>query len=135
MKLTKIRYSDLNGRQKENYNFTKVAALLADYGFQCLLLSDDWNGADFLALNNHEDVTHKVQLKGRLTIDTKYQGKDIVMAFPNDEHWYFVPHDDLMACVAANTPWLESSAWKNDGLYTSAKPSKALVGAIERYRL
>ena len=40
MQLTKINYQDLNSRQKENYNFTKIAAILSDYGFTCILLSD-----------------------------------------------------------------------------------------------
>ena len=41
-----IPYTDLNSRQKENYNFHKVAARMADYGFNCLRLTDDWQGAD-----------------------------------------------------------------------------------------
>jgi hypothetical protein len=47
--LQKIAYTELNSRQKENYNFQKVAAHLADYGFNSLRLSDDWQGADFIA--------------------------------------------------------------------------------------
>jgi hypothetical protein len=34
----KLRYEDPNSRQKENFNFQKVAAHLADYGFNCLRL-------------------------------------------------------------------------------------------------
>ena len=34
VKLQKIRYGELNSRQKEVYNFQKIAALLADYGFK-----------------------------------------------------------------------------------------------------
>jgi hypothetical protein len=48
VKLSKIRYNDLNPRQKEVFNFQKVAGFLADYGFNCLKLNDDWQGADFL---------------------------------------------------------------------------------------
>ncbi|MDG1322607.1 MAG: hypothetical protein P8P31_02955, partial [Porticoccaceae bacterium] len=71
MKLKRIVYSELNAKQKENYNYHKVSALLADYGFSGILLSDDYNGADFIAL--HSDGSHMmVQLKGRWTIDKKY---------------------------------------------------------------
>ena len=49
LKLTHINYAELNSRQKEAYNFQKLAAALADYGFNCIKLSDDWQGADFLA--------------------------------------------------------------------------------------
>ena len=44
-----VAYGDLNSRQKENYNFQKVAARMADFGFNCLRLTDDWQGADFIA--------------------------------------------------------------------------------------
>ena len=47
MKLEKIKYKDLTPRQQEQYNFQKVAAKLADYGFNCIKLTDDWHGADF----------------------------------------------------------------------------------------
>ena len=44
-----IDYRQLNSKQKEIHNFQKVSAVLADYGFNCIKLADDWNGADFLA--------------------------------------------------------------------------------------
>ncbi len=44
---------DLNGRQREIYNFQKSAALPADYGFNCIKLTDDWQGAHVLALHAH----------------------------------------------------------------------------------
>jgi hypothetical protein len=53
VKLKKIQYKDLNSKQKEIYNFQKVAAILAAYGFNCIKLADDWQGADFLAY--HKD--------------------------------------------------------------------------------
>ena len=48
MRLERIVYDELNAKQKEIYNFQKVAALLANYGFNCIKLDDDWQGADFL---------------------------------------------------------------------------------------
>ena len=41
MQLQRIVYDELNPKQKEIYNFQKVAALLADYGFNCIKLEDD----------------------------------------------------------------------------------------------
>ena len=64
-----VPYADLNSRQKENHNFQKVAARLADYGYNCLRLTDDWQGADFMACHVDGETILKVQLKGRLTID------------------------------------------------------------------
>jgi hypothetical protein len=45
----RVEYQDLNSRQQENYNFQKVASHLADFGFNCIRLSDNWQGADFIA--------------------------------------------------------------------------------------
>ena len=47
MNFQKVRYEELSGKQKEIFNFQKVAAQLADYGFNCIRLDDDWQGADF----------------------------------------------------------------------------------------
>mgnify|MGYP006172859965 FL=1 len=73
--LKKIKYTELNSKQKENYNFHKVASALADYGFNSLRLNDDWQGADFIAING--DDMMKIQLKGRFTVDKKYINKEI----------------------------------------------------------
>ena len=52
---------------------------MADYGYNSLRLNDDWQGADFIAVNG--DNMLKVQLKGRFTVDKKYIGKSILIAF------------------------------------------------------
>lgn len=44
MKLKKVNYRELNAKQKELFNFQKLAAVMADYGFNCIRLSDDWQG-------------------------------------------------------------------------------------------
>ncbi len=46
LNLTRIRYIELDARQKENYNYQKLAAVLADYGFVTMRLSSDWRGAE-----------------------------------------------------------------------------------------
>src|SRR5215831_1071989 len=106
MKLNKIRYDDLNSRQKEVYNFQKVAGYLADYGFNCIKLDDDWHGADFLAYHKDGVNTLKVQLKSRPGIAQKYVGKNIHLAFPLNGHWYLIEHDALVEKVGQFTNWL-----------------------------
>ena len=56
MGLQRINYSELNARQKEIYNFQKLAAILADYGFNCIKMSDDWQGRRFSG-GSHERRT------------------------------------------------------------------------------
>ena len=100
--MEKIEYTNLNSRQQENYNFYKVASTLADYGFNCLRLTDDYNGADFIAL--HSDGSHMmVQLKGRWTIDKKYMGKNIHICFTHEGKVYLYNHDDMVnECMHSN---------------------------------
>ena len=135
MKLEKIKYLSLNAKQKEIYNFQKVASLLADYGFNCIKLADDWQGADFLAYNHKGNSTLKVQLKGRITIDKKYLDKDIFMSFPCDKEWYLIEHASLIKIVKQNTPWLKSDSWISHGSYSANLPSKKLLEAIKFARL
>lgn len=88
-------------KEIETYNFHKAAAVLAEYGFDCIRLSNDWKGADFLAHHNSTGKTLQVQLKTCLVIDKRY-ADDLYMCFPldgTDSTWYLVKHADLVAIV------------------------------------
>src|SRR5436189_4470120 len=74
LKLEKVAYDSLNSRQKENFNFQKASAVLADYGFVTFRLSDDWQGADFIALQISGEVL-RVQLKTRLGFYNEVRGQ------------------------------------------------------------
>ncbi len=105
LQLKRVDYEkDLNSRQKENYNFSKVSALLADYGYVTIRLSDDWQGADFIALHVDGSSFLRVQLKGRLGVDVKYQGKGIWVCFRDrrNDAWYLYPHDDFLTWLLAH---------------------------------
>ena len=135
MNLEKISYSELNSRQKEIYNFQKAAALLADYGFNCLKLSDDWQGADFLAYHKDGDDTLRVQLKSRLHIAKKYLGKDLYMCFPLHQRWYLVAHDELVESIGRHTTYLTSESWIRKGDYSSNGPNQELLAWLQPYAL
>ncbi len=133
MRFEKIKYSELNSRQKEIFNFQKVAGILASYGFNCIKLADDWQGADFLAYHKDGINTLKVQLKARLTIDKKYLGKNLYIAFPvsRSKRWCLIEHNKLVKLVSENTNWLNSASWKEKGIYHSVKPNVPLLSAIK----
>lgn len=135
MKLRPICYSDLNSRQKEIYNFHKVAALLADYGFNCMKLSDDWRGADFLAYHKDGNNTLKVQLKSRLTIDKKYRRKGLYVAFSVKSSWYLIEHDKLVKLVGKFTKWLKTKSWRTKGNYHSISVNPELLASLHSYSL
>ena len=132
--LRRVEYQELTGKQKEIYNFQKVAARLADYGFNCIKLDDDWMGADFLAYHKDGSLTLRVQLKGRLTISRQYSGKDLYICFPHAADWYLVPHDTLVDVAGATTNWLNTSSWQK-GRYSSANPARRLLEALAPYRI
>ena len=138
LRLQPIRYAELNAKQKEIYNFQKIAADLADYGFNCIKLQDDWQGADFLAYHKDGSQTLRVQLKGRVTIDKKYLGRDLHIAFPfrdgSRRVWYLVPHDELVEHIGEHTNWLNTPSWKR-GAYSSVSLNPQLRVALESYRL
>ena len=134
--MKRIKYTTLNTKQKEIYNFQKLSSVLAEYGFNCIKLHDDWQGADFLAYHKDGNQTLKVQLKGNLTISKKYVGKEIYMAFRVKGTWYLVPHDELVKAVEQNAPsWLKSSSWNQGRGYGSTHPSKRLMDSISGYAL
>ena len=108
----KVPYKKLNARQKENYNFHVVSALLAQYGYSCLRLTDDWAGADFIANHIDGETFLKVQLKGRLYFDKKYCDKEIYIAFPHKNEWYLYPHDELLKFALRNKGIKTTDSWK-----------------------
>jgi hypothetical protein len=134
VKLTKVAYADLNSRQKENFNFQKISAVLAEYGYVTFRLSDDWQGADFIALHISGDVL-RVQLKSRLAFYKKYEGKNLYVAFASDDAWYLYPHDELLEQVVACTTIASTVSWKERGGYSFAGLSPVIRKLLEHYRI
>jgi hypothetical protein len=131
IRFEKVDYKRLTAKQKELFNFQKIAATLADFGYNCIKLADDWQGADFLAYHKDGTTTLKVQLKSRLTIDKKYSKKGIWIAFPYNRDWYFIEHDSLVEKVGKHTTWLNSDSWKKDkGGYSSTSVNSELLASL-----
>ena len=116
MEFTKVKYQDLSARQKENYNFHKIAAFLAEYGYNSIRLTDDYKGADFLAVHTEGDTILKIQLKGRFTIDKKYLNKSIWVAFIEQGKIYLYDHDKLVKKLKENIT--QSTSWSDNGSYS-----------------
>ena len=120
MKLTKINYLDLNSKAKEMYNFHKVSAKLADYGYTCMWLNNDWQGADFIAVHIDGVTDLKVQLKGRLSFAKKYIGKEIYICFiDKGTDIYLYPHDEILNIIVkkiSDKTWIDKGIWSNPSL-------------------
>lgn len=133
----KIKYQELNPRQQENYNYHKLSAVLADYGYTTLRLSDDWQSADCIAI--HRDGNYlKIQLKGRFVLNKDYMGKDLWIGFPDKDHdgWYLYPHDDLIKELEQNRESFGFVEWfKKEGIYHSSSLSVAISALLQKYKL
>lgn len=135
LNLARIRYKDLNARQKENYNYQKLAGVLADYGFVTMRLSSDWQGADLIAQHVDGLTFLKVQLKARLTFCQKYVGKDLCIAFPRRDDWYIYPHDELLKKVDAMLGIKGYPSWIESGVCSFAALSNRLYHVLNQYQI
>lgn len=134
-----IAYEDLNSPQQETYNFHKIAARLADYGFNCIPLNDDWLGADFLASHVDGKTFLKVQQKGRFEVNKKYFGKDLYIAFRHKktDNVYVYPHDlirqKLIEWGKEKGKLVDTESWKR-GSFHWESPTKEHLKLLEPYK-
>ncbi|MBS75446.1 hypothetical protein [Variovorax sp.] len=132
-----VRYAELSSPQQETYNFHKIAARLADNGFNCIPLNDDWLGADFLASHVDGNTFLKVQQKGRFEINKKYAGKDLHIAFRHGDDVYVYPHDLMMSALvewgAARGHLVDTVSWAAGG-FSWKNPTKEHMKLLAPYR-
>jgi hypothetical protein len=127
MLLNKVDYTKLKGKAQENYNFAKVSSALADYGYSCIRLTDDYQGADFIAVHAINEDSLMVQLKGRWSIFKKYLGKNIKIAFRDGDDIYIYDHDDMVKACETLGLYVTSNAWiEGDGYDKGSLPKKLL---------
>jgi len=132
MKLEKIDYNALNAKAKEMYNFQKVSAKLADYGFATMWLNNDWQGADFIAVHADGVTDIKVQLKGRLSFNKKYIGKNIYICFINGGEIYLYPHDLILKQLEHR---ISDRTWIENGTYNAPALTRENRELLEEYKL
>ncbi len=132
MKLEKIKYTDLNSKAQEMYNFHKTAAILADYGYSCMWLSNDWNGADFIAVHIDGISNINVQLKGGPSFAKKYRGKNLYIGFLDQDYLYIYPHDEILDQVEAV---ISDKKWQEKGTYFQTKVTKRFREVLEPYKI
>jgi len=131
----KIEYSELNSRQQETYNFQKLSSVLAGFGYLTIRLSDDWNGADFIAQHFITKAFLKVQLKGRLCFYQKYCEKDLYICFNEGGAWYLYPHDELLKHVLAMGLLVGTESWEIKHGYSFPEIPKRLKELLAPFRL
>ena len=96
------------------------------------------SGVDFIAyrekrINEVHDLLIKVQLKSRWTIDRKYLGRSIAIAFKDSGWWYVIPHDNMVS-VAETAGYTATGSWER-GNYSIGSMNKALRDHSRAWRL
>ena len=133
MKLEPIKYTDLDKKSREGYNFHKMAAILADYGYHCIWLSNDWNGADFIAVHLDGVSDIKVQLKGGPYLNKKFIGKNLYIGFFMDHDLYVYPHDKILNLIE---PLLSNDKkWLKEGTYFQTSLGKRFKEPLAAYKV
>lgn len=133
--LQRIKYDDLKPRQKEQFNYQKLSAVLADYGFRTIPLGDDWNGADFLAYHIDGTTTLKVQLKGRVTFAEKYRGKELWIAFRDGNDFYLFPHDTILQLMLDKGRLKGTESWDDKGGYSFNYMTQEMKQMLAAYKI
>jgi hypothetical protein len=116
---------------REVINRNTVASLALAQGFNVFLPVYD-GGVDFILHRESDGLLRKVQLKSRWTIDRKYIGREIWIAFPIADDWYLVPHDKMVETAEPGV--IASVSWTKDGSYSRPKTSAALIARCEPFR-
>ena len=123
------RYRD---QVREVINRNTVVSLALERGFNAFLPVYD-GGIDFILYRESDGLLRKVQLKSRWTIDRKYIGRDIWVAFPISGDWYLMPHAEMLAAAEAAKVTLTAS-WIKDGSYSRRRVSAAVTAQCAPYR-
>ncbi len=110
-----------------------LSSALLDLGYNVFIPVFD-EGVDLIAHREKDGDIKVIQQKSRWTIDRKYMGRDIWIAFPDDTTWYLVPHDDMLDWPEVEG-FLQTRSWQDKGIYHMARPSRALKARVEPFAL
>jgi hypothetical protein len=117
---------------REVINRNIVVSLALGHGFNAFLPVYD-GGVDFILYRESDTELRKVQLKSRWTIEKKYVGRDIWIAFPIAHNWYLMRHDEMVTSAAAARA-IKTASWTKDGSYSRPHVSKALIEECAPFR-
>ena len=138
--LKRVNYKELSLKAKETYNFQKVSSILAEYGYATNWLNVDFESADFIAVHFNGIDILKIQLKGRLSIEKKYQSKDIYICFPKDKSFksfYLILHDKLLSITeeATGSKCLKNISWVKNGECHWPSPTEKMKEKLKNYEI
>lgn len=114
----------LSGKAIELINTHELTAELMARGWAVYLPVYD-DGIDLIATQNDVTSVIRIQLKTRWTIERKYLGRPIDIAFKDDGVWFLVPHDEMVRAGEAEG-YCSQLSWTKDGGWSVKKMSQSL---------
>lgn len=121
----------------------KAIELLNTHELTAELMARGWNvylpvydeGIDLLATRDDVADLHRVQLKSRWSIDRKYLGRNIEIAFKDKGVWYFAPHDEMVLAGEAEGYCRQLSWTGEKGIWNVAHMSVRLAERMAPFTL
>ena len=125
----------ITGQQIEFANRSRLVSRLFELGFEVFVPIID-TGVDLAAYRAEDKALRLIQLKTRWTIDRKYFGRDIWIAFPAERvgEWYLAPHDEMVSLGEARG-YCATSSWKDRGLYHMSPLPGPVAEAMQHRRV
>jgi len=123
------------GQIREVVNRNALVSRLVLQGYNVYLPVYD-AGIDFVLHREADDHLIKVQFKGRWTIDQKYLGRDLWIAFADaaSGSWYLMPHDEMVD-LGTRLGFTGTDSWTLKGQYHTKSLSKTMREICEPFRL
>ena len=134
----KVKYHNLGHKEKESYNSAHLMSIMAKWGYlEASKINGDKHGADLLFYRSSDGDVMSIQLKGRVTLDKKYLGKNLYIAYPvkREGCWYVYPHDIVMKQSLGSSSWFKTKSWEEKGGYSWRSPPKWLVKLLEPWKI
>lgn len=141
MEVEHVPYLSATGRYSkatETYNFHKAAGVLAEYGFDCVRVVNDWRGADFIAYHATKRVALPVQLKSCLIIsENLLDHPELYFCFTLDKtggNWYLIQYGRLHDIVLQSAPqWFKSKTWLTKRGFFKYTAPEPVLDALKDY--
>lgn len=126
----------MSNRYIERLNYTRLSYYLVNCGFFTQWSSVDDRGADFIAIKYDSSAVYRIQLKSRATLDDKYKGKDLYMAFPLDSNspekdWVIVSYDDLENICGHYKSYVDKGSWSTGRVSKDCRKKLVKVSIID----
>jgi hypothetical protein len=112
----------------------RISPIFLDDGFIPFLPEFD-TGIDLIIYRERDDLTIKLQMKSRWTINRKYLGRNLAIAFPSEGGFYLAPHDVLLEFARDNTNYLKTQSWLVTGQYHMRNLSSVMRSQLAPYLL